>query len=349
MNAVPMDALAAALAESGRYGAVALQPLPVKGIAHDHLRLAGTGLLVRVPRQSQFALSAEDNLRYQAACFERAHPSGHTPRLDAVIQPRAGLPMGALLVEEIAGRPMRLPDDLPRSAEALAAIHGLPVPPTPERPPLADHSDAVSGTLGFIERQWAFRDALPLAPDTRAQLEEEIAWARAFAREGHERQPVTLVATDSHPGNFLIEEGGRAVFVDLEKMLYGSPAVDLAHHALYTSTTWDVDAAGVLSAEDTARFHETYLGALPSALAKAVRPWIGPMRRLTWLRTVTWAIKWRALTQPPAAGERREEDWSGTPMPAAYRTHVAARIADFLAPETVHRVRSEWVDVELRS
>ncbi|MDF2765904.1 MAG: hypothetical protein K0S81_2898, partial [Rhodospirillales bacterium] len=29
--------------------------------------------------------------------------------------------------------------------------------------------------------------------------------------------------------------------------------------------------------------------------------------------------------------------------------HVAARIADFLAPETVHRVRSEWVDVELRS
>jgi hypothetical protein len=110
-----------------------------------------------------------------------------------------------------------------------------------------------------------------------------------------------------------------------------------------------VDAAGVLSAEDTARFHETYLGALPSALAKAVRPWIGPMRRLTWLRTVTWAIKWRALTQPPAAGERREEDWSGTPMPAAYRTHVAARIADFLAPETVHRVRSEWVDVELRS
>jgi hypothetical protein len=57
---------------------------------------------------------------------------------------------------------------------------------------------------------------------------------------------------------------------------------------------------------------------------------------------VTWAIKWRALTQPPGPGERRAEDWSATPMPAAYRTHVAARIADFLAPETIARVRSEW-------
>ena len=340
---VRLEVLAAALAETGRYGAADLQPLRVKGIAHDHLRLTGTGLLVRVPRQSQFALSAEDNLRYQAACFERAHPSGHTPRLDAVIQPRPGLPMGGLVVEEIAGRPMRLPDDLPRSAEALAAIHRLPLPPAPERPPLADHSEAVAGTLGFIERQWAFRDALPLAAGTRAQLEEEVAWARAFAAQAKPPQPVTLVATDSHPGNFLVDGSGRAVFVDLEKMLYGSPAIDLAHHTLYTSTTWDVDSAGVLSAADTARFHDTYLGALPQALAEAVRPWIPPMRRLTWLRTVTWAIKWRALTAPPGPAERRQEDWSATPMPPAYRTHVAARIADFLAPETVARVRSEWI------
>ncbi|HVG81567.1 MAG TPA: phosphotransferase, partial [Methylomirabilota bacterium] len=222
-----MGVLTAALAESRRYRAPELEPLRVKGIAHDHLRLRGTRLLVRVPRQSQFALPPEDNLRYQAACFERAHPSGHTPRLDAVIEPRPGLPMGALVVEEIAGRPMRLPGDLTRSAQALAAIHRLPVPPVAERPPLADHSDAIAGTLGFIERQWAFREALPLPPGTRRQLEEEIAWARAFAAAPKLPQPVTLVATDSDPGNFLVDGGGRAVFVDLEKMLYGSPAIDL--------------------------------------------------------------------------------------------------------------------------
>ena len=338
-----LDALAAALIETGRWRSVELEPLRVKGIAHDHLRLAGTGLLVRVPRQSQFALPPEDNLRYQAACFERAFPSGHTPRLDAIVPPRPELPMGALVVEEIRGRPMLLPEDLPRSAEALASIHRLPVPAPADRPPLADHSDAVAGTLGFIERQWAFRDALPLASETRAQLEAEVAWARAYAAEPKPPQPVTLVATDSHPGNFLIETGGRAVFVDLEKMLYGSPAIDLAHHTLYTSTTWDVDAAGVLSRAETDAFHGAYLDALPPETADAIEPWIEPMRRLTWLRTVTWAIKWRALTRPPAPGERRAEDWSATPMPPAYRSHVAARIADFLAPETVARVRAEWL------
>lgn len=342
---VPLPELTAALAEVGRYGALTaadLEPLTVKGIAHDHLRIRGQGLLVRAPRQSQFALKPEENLRYQAACFARAFPCGHTPRLDAVLAPRPGLPMGAFVVEDIRGRPMRLPQDLPRSAAALAAVHRLPVPPPAERPPLADHADAVAGTLDFIERQWAHRDAARLLPETRAQLEEEVAWARAYAAEAKPPQPLTLVATDSHPGNFLIEESGRAVFVDLEKMLYGSPAIDLAHHTLYTSTTWDVDSAAVLSAAETEAVHQTYLGALPAALAEAVAPWIQPMRRFTWLRTVTWAIKWRVLMQPPAPGEHRGEDWSATPMPPAYRAHVAARIADFLAPETVARVRGEW-------
>ncbi len=337
-----IERLAWALTRTERHGAVELEPLAVKGIAHDHLRLVGTGLIARVPRRSQFALSAEENLAYQAACFERALPSGHTPRLDGVIAPCEGLSMGALVVEEIGGRPMRLPEDLPRSAEALASIHRLPVPAPANRPPLADHTDAVLGTLGFIERQWRFRDAADLHPETRARLEEEVAWARAFAAEPHPHQPITLVATDSHPGNFLVDGRGRAIFVDLEKMLYGSPAIDLAHHTLYTSTTWDVDAAGILGAEETAAFHETYLGLLRAALADEIRPWIGPMRRLTWIRTITWAIKWRVLARPPRPGERREEDWSATPMPPAYRAHLASRIADFLAPQTVARVRAEW-------
>jgi hypothetical protein len=342
---VALPELAAALAARSEFSGLGiddLEPLAVKGIAHDHLRIRGRGLIVRVPRQSQFALSATDNLAYQEACFARAAASGHTPRLHGVLSPRPGLPMGALVVEEIVGRPMALPADLARSAAALAAIHGLEVPRPSLRPPLADHADAVAGTLGFIERQWALRARASVPTATLAMLAEEVAWARVFAGSAHGPQPQTLVATDSHPGNFLIEAGGRAVFVDLEKMLYGSPAVDLAHHTLYTSTTWDVDSAAVLSAEDTSRFHDAYFALLPGGLAAQLRPWLLPMRRLTWVRTVTWAIKWRALARPPAAGETRLEDWSTTPMPPAYRAHVRARIADFLDPGTVTRVRAEW-------
>ena len=57
-----------------------------------------------MPKQSQFGLSAEVNLRYQEACFERASRSAQAPQLHGLLSPTAALPMGALLVEEIAGR-----------------------------------------------------------------------------------------------------------------------------------------------------------------------------------------------------------------------------------------------------
>ena len=345
--AISVQELAAALSKDGRFGVVTaadLEPLKVKGITHDHLRIPGQeGAIVRVPRESQFAVSAEENLRYQAACFARAFPSGHTPRLIAVLTPRPGLPMGAFLIEEIRGRPMRLPDDLPKTAEALASIHRLPVPAAADRPPLVDHRDPMAAMLEYVERQWAYRDAAHIPTESGVVIEEEIAWARGFVARNTTPQPVNLSVFDSHPGNFLIEESGRAVFIDVEKMLYGAPAADLAQHTLYTATTWDIDCAGVLTTAQMQGFHAAYFRALPAALAEAIEPWIGPMRRLTWLRTLTWGIKWRALTTTPAPGERRDEDWSSTPMPPAYRTHISARIADFLAPETIARVRSEWV------
>src|SRR5690606_29626754 len=61
-----------------------LEPLPDLGLAHAHVRLAGSGVLARIPKQSQMGLAAADNLAYQAACFERAAASGHAPRLHGV-------------------------------------------------------------------------------------------------------------------------------------------------------------------------------------------------------------------------------------------------------------------------
>lgn len=41
--------------------------------------VAGHGVLLRVPKQSQLGLSAASNLTYQAACFERAGPGATCP------------------------------------------------------------------------------------------------------------------------------------------------------------------------------------------------------------------------------------------------------------------------------
>jgi hypothetical protein len=102
-----LQASLAAHPETARLAGADLVPMRDKGLAHDHVRIGATGWLARVPKQSQMDLPPEANLAYQEACFRRAHASGHTPALLAVLPPRPGLAQGALVVEAIAGRPAR--------------------------------------------------------------------------------------------------------------------------------------------------------------------------------------------------------------------------------------------------
>ena len=343
--------LARALAQLPEFAAVGpaeLEPIDSGGIAHEHIRILGTGAILRVPRLSQFGLPPSENLAYQAASFERAHASGRTPRLIASLAPGPGLPYGALVVEEIVGRGVTLPDDLPAIAEALARIHALPLPAPAARPPLRDHRDPMAATLAVILAQAEHLHDARLRRDALAAIAEEIGWARQFAGEiaggiVQAAQPVTLVATDAHPGNFRIDSSGRAVLVDLEKMLYGAPAIDLAHATLYTSTTWEREVAAVLSIEQIARFYGAYLAEISAGLAAAIRPWLLPMRRITWLRTLTWMVRWRAVSaaraDDPALGP-----WSRDRLPAARVAHMLARIDDFTDPATIARIRAEWLE-----
>src|SRR5215510_4533460 len=102
--------------------------LPATGTAHGHVRLQN-GLLARVAYAHEGDDTAAGRLRAQAAAFRHLAPAGRTPRLHEVIEPRAGLPGGALVVDFIEGRAPRLPDELGAIAEALALIHTLPLPP----------------------------------------------------------------------------------------------------------------------------------------------------------------------------------------------------------------------------
>ncbi|WP_245986927.1 hypothetical protein [Azospirillum thermophilum] len=179
-----------------------LHPMPLKGVAHDHVRLAGRGLVARIPRWSQMGLDPAAALEHQATAFRRAEPCGHTPPLAAVLPPGDGLPMGALLVREIAGRPPRLPGDMASVARALAALHSLPLPAPQDRPPLPAPADPVAATLAVVERQaeWFARAGLSAAAAgaVAAELEE----ARRFQRDPRLRDrpmPVTAVGSDTHP------------------------------------------------------------------------------------------------------------------------------------------------------
>lgn len=305
-----------------------LAPMPSRGVAHDHFRVIGRGLVLRVPRsQALQGLTPESALTRQAAAFARAAASGCTPRLVDAIEPRTGLPNGALLVTEIVGRPPRLPDDMPATARALAALHVLPTPPESERAPLETSADPPARLSAFVAGRLPLLENAGLPDDLLSRLRDRLAETTAQARA---LPPVsTLTGVDVHPGNFLIASDGRAVLTDLERAQYGHPAADLAHATLPTSTRWDpgirrnpgianpgITAGAVLSREETAAFYAVWSQSVGPDLADACRPAFTVMRRLVWLRTLTWMAHWRTGGRAAAPA-----------MPADLLAHMDAHAA----------------------
>lgn len=314
-----------------------IEPLADRGLAHHHLRLPGTGVLARMPKQSQMRLAAADNLRYQAACFERAAPSDHVPRLIGLLPISTALPHGALLVEEICGRAARLPQDLGAIVCSLAALHALPVPLADKAAPLLHAEDPLRDLLHEIESQVQQGEAAANT-SARAVLQEELQALRRWCSDAA-RPPRTLIAFDGHPGNFVVRDDGRAILVDLEKCRYSHPGLDLAHATLYTSTTWDVQVRAVLSPQALHLAYAQWERAVPAPLAAAARPWHVPLARAMWLWSLSWCAKWLALSQRAPRASADGEDWSADHSDPALMTHVRERVLHYLSDDGVAAAR----------
>ncbi len=330
-----MADLASALA--GRLGIDAgkIAAMPAKGVAHDHYRIAGQGLVIRVPKDLPWAAPALEHLAYETACFRRAEPSGVTPRLAEVLKVGPDLPRGALLVEEIVGRPVHLPGDLGEVAVALGRLHSVEIPPPAGRSPLPDHGGEgpSAATLALIAKHAGFLGEADISNESRQALQDEWDWAQAWVAGLRGSEPLALVGSDTHPGNFIIQPNGSARFVDLERVLYGSPVIDLAHASLPTSLSWDRSVTGEADRPDIVRFYRRYLDTVGPRRGEALKPWLMSARRLTWLRTMMWFVRWEAIS---AAGGLQIDD--------GLAAHIRSRIAAFLAPEAIRRMRAEWLE-----
>lgn len=341
-----LTSLASALAAHGSpWAGVPLERLRDKGLAHDHVRLCGMGALARIPKQSQMHLGAVDNLAYQKACFERAAPGGHAPRLFGVLPPGAFLPRGALLVEDIVGRNAALPADLGHIVQALASIHGLPLPAVAQRHPLINAPDPLRALHDEIADQSQHLAVARLDSLVAAAIAQGIASLQT-ACAGLKRPPRHLIAFDGHPGNFIVREDsdgmGEAVLVDLEKCRYSYPGLDLAHATLYTSTTWDLDSHAVLSLPQVTGAYQTWADSMDPTAAEAARPWHVPLRRAMWLWSITWCAKWRVLSAAPAPASPDGEDWSAALSGDALIRHVRGRVDHYLSAAVVNQVREEF-------
>jgi len=322
-----------------------LRPLPGKGLAHDHIVLEGTGLLLRIPKQSQLGLNAVHNLNYQAACFERMYPSSHTPRCHAVLAPCADIQMGALLVERIMGDEPKSVADFTSIAKALAAIHKLPLPAADQRAPLYDQPDPMKETFSEVSQQGTYLSQAPLNKQSLAMIKSAMSTA-ALEVEQLAPSPVTLISFDAHPGNYLIDASGKAVLVDLEKGRYGGAGFDLAHATLYTSTTWDIDASIELSLQDVDEFYASWLHEMPGHLSEAMQPYLIPMRRLMWLWSVTWCCKWLVESNAGVLTSKHQakstEDWATENSSERLVSHVHERVSHYLQPDVIDHICREF-------
>lgn len=339
------EGLLSALQAQACWPDLRLQVLPDKGLAHAHVRLLGTGALARIPKQSQLGLDPRANLRHQAACFERAAHSGHTPRLFGMLPVSGSLPRGALLVEEIAGTPASLPSDLPAIAAALGALHAVPVPPESGRAPLASPLDPLRMLLEEIGVQAAHVPDARLGRAELRLLEEELLELRRLPTRP-DRPGVHLIAFDAHPGNFIVRADGQAVLVDLEKCRYSYPGLDLAHATLYTSTTWDVATSAILTLPEVVGFYRAWEDAMGLAIGAAARPWHVGLRRAMWLWSITWCCKWRVLSGRPPQSPQAGEDWSGARSDPELVAHVRERVDHYLSLPAILRVREELEALE---
>lgn len=337
-----IEGLRAALeAARSPWAGAPLEVMADKGLAHHHVRLGGSGLLARVPKQSQMGLGAAEHLAYEAACFERASASGHAPRCHARLAPQPGLARGALIVDEIVGRPARLPADLPAIADALAAIHALALPPPALRAPLLDAPDPLAALLAEITVQARHLGAAALDPAVAALIADEIERLDALCAH-RDRPPRRLIVFDAHPGNFLIRADGGAVLVDLEKARYGYAALDLAHATLYTSTTWDLESRAELGAAEVAAAYFSW----EKRCGSAERRWYLPLRAAMWLWSLSWCAKWRATSARAARRDAAGEDWSRQLHEDALVAHVRDRVDCYLALPAIEFVRAEFAELK---
>lgn len=317
------------------------EELPATGTAHGHVRLKD-GRLARIAYAYEDDPTAAARLHLQAEAFRHLAPAGRTPRLHEVIEPRPGLPGGALIVDFIEGRAPHLPGELGAMADTLARLHSLPLPASGS--PIPRQDNPFRTTLDVVEQgAQRFLGKAITDPGARAEIVEELELMREMAVTLASRpQPLSIALADTHPGNFIVDRAGIAWFVDLEKVHVGSPAIDLAHATLPTSTVWHPDVGKVLSLAEVEGFSESYLAKIGKVRAAELRPWLQPMRRLTWLRTTMFMARWKVQTAAPRDPSDPSQ-WSDAGLEPAMKAHLRVRIDQCFDRGSIRALRAEWL------
>ncbi|MEL0003153.1 MAG: aminoglycoside phosphotransferase family protein [Rhodospirillales bacterium] len=308
------------------------------GVSHTHYKIGSSPWILRVPRLSQMNLSPIDQLLLQEAAFKRAEASGMTPKFLATIPISELLPLGALIVERIEGIPPPGPTALPSLSRCLAAIHSQPLPALIKRAPI----QSPKNPLAVIAHQAkdtlsAYMPQTNIGQKARDEINSRLNTVLKMAEENVDLLPEALCVSDTHPGNFIMRSPDDACFVDLEKPVYGCPALDLAHTVIQVAAGWDPDAAMSPNKQDRDAFTQAWLERVPEKMAEANAPRIKPFRQAVWLRTIGFFMRWKKESTLSGA-------WSAERLGPGAAEHFRKHVDNSLADEAIMNASEAWLD-----
>lgn len=280
-----------------------LKPLASSGLTHDHIIIGTTGWMLRIPRNNQLGLSPEEYLQQQKSCYDAAEKSGVTPSCCGVIHPSADLPNGALVIQYIKGRRINSEQDLPAVARCLASLSSLKpdagIPLQAAEKPFASQWFVIHDVFGkYFDSPVVDEKVRHLLKKEKDELEKELSLLSS-----RKDMPIGMIGGDSHLANYLIDDHGKAWFVDLEFLTFDTPAIDAAD--AISNLTRRLDPQNKFSVSAAARddFYKIWLE--NSTAPDQQKPWIDLAERIITLRTLAWMCYWtdqgKADNKPDAA------------------------------------------------
>lgn len=315
-----------------------IRPLRLRSLSHEHVRVANHGVVrmpIALPNEGHWTKWAN----FQAEAYGTLGRRNLSPRFFASLDSCPALPNGGVLVEFVQGRLPRLPKDFPALARFLAKLHQLPPPPE-DMCGLPYHSEPLLAAMQEILQQARYLEEAPITDGTRKLLESELAWLEGFAQSGWVLMgapPFGLTIGRAHPGDFLIDDAGEAVLLDVENLHYGLSILDVGALSIYPATVWDMGVKAELTETDVLDFNRHYLEALPNAYRTHYAPWLQVGRRIATLRLLTWACMWLVRHRRPG------DQWAADKRPPGIMTHMLTQARHFVSEPVVSALRSEWM------
>ncbi len=264
----------------------------------------GKKYVFRVNTGSQLQL--DNQIRYEYEALKTLEVSGVTPKVYYVDDTKEDLEYGVLIMEFLAGKPLKYDKDLKKAAHIFAKIHSLNL------------NDI--NTNHFLVEKSLFSDRIEEAErllheflctsvvDKRLKhfFVKYLEWAKGHKKEEKfflENPWYVINNTEVNSHNFIIGKE-NSYLIDWEKPVISDPCQDITQFLAETTTLWKTNH--ILSEAEKKFFFKNYtkcLGIMDQNIEERVALYMPYL----YLRALSWcAYAWVAYHKPNKAIKNRD-------------------------------------------